>query len=157
MYKQNVPLLRIFFQCFSGLFFTSPLFPSSLSLCRGMPQRPSHLWVITFSRFRLDGWKSLCFTGGWSRGCAFLSETFAASNLRHVLLPGLGYLAFFFFFFLHQGPFYETQRTEFLCSFFRLFSPTRLLLLFFFLIFAQPRNSSVEIRSMCAWSLSEFM
>lgn len=41
----------------SGYFFSvTPLSPS-LSLCWGMPQRPSHLWVITFSRFRLDGWK----------------------------------------------------------------------------------------------------
>lgn len=60
MYRQNVPLLRMFFQHHPHPLPPSTPPPPSLSLCWGMPPRPSHLWVITFSRFRPDGWKSLC-------------------------------------------------------------------------------------------------
>lgn len=72
MYKQNVPLLRIFFQR------VPPLPPIFESLLRNASETQSPLsnYLLTFQAGRLK--ELLCFTSGWSRGCTFLLETFAA-------------------------------------------------------------------------------
>lgn len=115
-----------------------------------MPQRPSHLWVITFSRFRLDGWK---------RASVFYRRVKSGMHVsfRDVCCRGIGHdLAIFRsqvgVLFFHQEPFLPNSAHQVSVSVF-FFSPLPVCSCYFCSIFPLPRNCSVEIRSMCALKL----
>lgn len=132
----EVPL-RISRMFLSSGYFFSP--PPSLSLCWGMPPRPSHLWVITFSRFRLDGWKNLCFLqAGEVVDARFCSRRFLHENkthLGHILLPGWG-----FGIFLIKDCFTKLRTPSFCVVFFSLL-PYSFALVIFSPSFSRPETA----------------